>query len=135
MDEIVWTSRLSTGVDKLDHQHRSLIDKLRELEEAIRAGESAALLGDSFRFLEIYMRDHFQDEESEMERFQCPEAEMNRKGHVRFLETMADLHRRLVDEGPSELLAQDVHHELAEWFVHHILLIDVRLARMAARMG
>lgn len=131
MDEIVWTTRLSTGVDKLDNQHRDLIDKLRALEEAIRAGETTAVLLDAFRFLDIYMREHFQEEEAAMDRLRCPEAELNRRGHARFLATFEFLNRRLLDEGPSEALAQEVHHELAEWFVHHILLVDVRMAKSA----
>jgi hemerythrin len=135
MDEIVWTNRLSTGIDKLDKQHRDLIDKLRSLEEAIRTGESTAVLLDAFRFLGVYMRDHFQDEEAEMERLQCPEAELNRRGHALFLATFETLNARLGTEGPSEHLALDVHHELAEWFVHHILLIDARMAKAAAREG
>jgi len=135
MDEIVWTSRLSTGVDKLDKQHRDLIDKLRALEDAIRAGETNAVLLDAFKFLDIYMRDHFQDEEAEMDRVQFREAELNRRGHARFLVTFEALHKQLVAEGPSEHLAQEVHHELAEWFVHHILLIDARLAKVLSQEG
>jgi hemerythrin len=129
MDEIVWSSRLSTGVDKVDTQHRALIEKLRGLEEAIRSGETTAVLLDAFRFLETYMREHFRDEEAEMDRLRCPEAELNRKGHQRFLATFMALNARLASEGSSEALAQEVHHELAEWFVHHTLLVDVRMAR------
>jgi hemerythrin len=135
MDQIVWTSRLSTGIDKLDTQHRALIEKLRALEEAIRAGETTAVLLDAFRFLDLYMRDHFQDEETEMDRLRCPEAELNRRGHARFLTSIQALNDRLLVEGPSESLAQDVHHELSEWFLHHILLVDVRTARSATRKG
>ncbi len=131
MDEIVWTSRLSTGVAKLDMQHRELIGKMRDLEDAIRAGEAKAALLDAFQFLGIYMRDHFQDEEEEMDRLQIPEAELNRRGHARFLATFEALNVRLVNEGPSGHLAQEVHTELAEWFMHHILLIDMRLAKKA----
>jgi hemerythrin len=131
MDEIVWTSRLSTGVDRLDNQHRDLIDKLRGLEEAIRSGETTAVLLDTFRFIETYVHEHFQEEEAHMHRIDCPEAELNRKGHQRFLATFQALNTRLLVEGPSETLAQDVHNELAEWFVHHILLIDTRMGKRA----
>jgi hemerythrin-like metal-binding protein len=129
MDEIVWSSRLSTGVDHIDDQHRDLIAELRDLEAAIRTGESNAVLLEAFRFLDTYMCEHFRDEEQEMERLNCPEAELNRRGHARFLATFRALNARLGAEGPSEELAQEVHHELGEWFVHHIQLIDVRMAK------
>ncbi|HXP89927.1 MAG TPA: hemerythrin family protein [Fibrobacteria bacterium] len=134
MDEIVWTNRLATGVEHIDGQHRALIARLSDLSEAIRMGEAAAVLLESFRFLEIYVREHFQDEETEMERLDCPEAELNRKGHQRFLSTFQALQRRLVGEGPSASLAQEVHHELGEWFMHHILLVDTRMAKIADRL-
>jgi len=113
----------------LDNQHRDLIDKLRGLEEAIRSGESTTVLLDAFRFLDLYVREHFQEEEAHMERIHCPEADLNRKGHQRFLATYQALNLRLGVEGPSESLAQEVHHELAEWFVHHILLVDARMGK------
>ena len=109
MDEIVWSSRLATGIDFVDAQHRALID--------------------AFRFLEIYVREHFRDEESEMDRLHCPEADLNRRGHARFLASFEVLSTRLRTNGPSEALAQEVHHELGEWFVHHIMLIDIRMAK------
>jgi len=125
------------GRDNVRHipndEHFALLPNA--LEDAIRAGESTAALLDAFLFLGIYMRDHFHDEEVEMERLRCSEAELNRRGHQRFLATFQVLNTRLQVEGPSEALAQEVHHELAEWFVHHILLIDVRMAKNAEREG
>jgi len=82
MDEIVWSSRLSTGIDRLDNQHRDLIDKLRGLEEAIRSGETTPVLLDAFEFLETYVQEHFREEELEMDRISCPEADLNRRGHA-----------------------------------------------------
>lgn len=131
MEEIVWTSRLATGVDVLDCQHKDLIDRLRGLSESIREGESKAELLLTFGFLEAYVREHFADEEIEFERLRCPEAELNRKGHQRFLQTFQALRAQLQSEGPSEALAQEIHHELGEWFVHHILLVDTRLYVLA----
>ena len=131
MEEIVWTSRLATGVDVLDAQHKDLIDRLRSLSESIRDGETKAELLQTFGFLETYVREHFSDEEIEFERLRCPEAELNRKGHQRFLQSFQALKARLQSEGPSEGLAQEIHHELGEWFVHHILLVDTRLYVLA----
>lgn len=131
MDEIVWTSRLATGVDLLDSQHKDLIDRLRSLSESIREGETKAELLVTFGFLETYVREHFAHEEIEFERLRCPEAELNRKGHQRFLQSFQALRARLQSEGPSEGLAQEIHHELGEWFVHHILLVDTRLYVLA----
>lgn len=131
MEEIVWTSRLATGVDVLDAQHKDLIDRLRSLSESIRDGETKAELLQTFGFLETYVREHFSEEENEFERLRCPEAELNRKGHQRFLQSFQALKARLQSEGPSEGLAQEIHHELGEWFVHHILLVDTRLYVLA----
>lgn len=131
MDEIVWTSRLGTGVEALDAQHKDLIDRLRGLSEAIRDGETKSEVLELFGFLEVYVREHFADEEIEFERLRCPEAELNRKGHQRFLQTFQAMRARLQSEGPSEGLAQEIHHELGEWFVHHILLVDTRLYVLA----
>jgi len=127
MEDIVWTARLATGVEILDEQHRDLIRRLQSLTEAIQDAEPKTTLLEMFTFLEAYVREHFHDEEREMERLECPEAELNRKGHQRFLLTFQALRARLQSEGPTAALAQEVHHELAEWFVHHILLVDTRL--------
>lgn len=127
MREIVWNRRLSTGDEYLDAQNQDLISALQALADAIRSGERKSVLLESFHSLDRVVREHFRDEEFEMERWAILEAEANRSAHRRFLHTLFALEARLRLEGPSESLADEVVQELGKWFMHHILLLDTRL--------
>lgn len=128
---IVWDESLSTHVKVVDDQHKMLIQKINELNDAMAQGKGRKELEPLLEFLGNYARQHFAEEEAEMDRLKCPAAAANRAAHSAFIQTFGRIHDRLKAEGPSALLAIEVKKELGDWLVNHIKGIDTQLRLVA----
>jgi hemerythrin len=126
-----WDETLSTGVPKLDEQHKDLIRHLNELIEATRSGHGSSELGKLFDYLAHYATEHFRDEECCMARFMCPTAEINRRMHQTFLLNVASCRKRMDTEGPTSELALEMEHQLAHWILSHMKDVDGRMKQYA----
>ena len=84
---IAWDESMSTGVERLDAQHKTLIEKFNELS-LVFAGNNIAetrlAAGELLDFLQFYAVWHFQQEEVLMDQYQCPIADVNKKAHAEF---------------------------------------------------
>ena len=64
---IVWTPKLSVGVDRIDEQHKIWFEKADELFEAGKQKRAKEYIVTMFDFLDDYTKQHFRDEEAYME--------------------------------------------------------------------
>jgi hemerythrin-like metal-binding protein len=60
---VEWDDSYSVGVEAIDQQHRFLITRIRDLQEAMAAGEAGAMLAPLIRNLVTYTKYHFAYEE------------------------------------------------------------------------
>ena len=63
---IIWESKLDTGIDVIDHQHRRIVDYINDLEIAKTMGDKKKVT-DVIEQLIDYTQSHFGFEESMME--------------------------------------------------------------------
>jgi hemerythrin len=131
--EFVWTERLSTGLESLDEQHKELIARIVSLAEVVARNSDQGEITSAFAFLSQYVQAHFQEEEEAMEQYHCSVAHINRLGHRKFLGNLTKLRLKFAEEGPSVALAESIRHELADWFLDHIQLIDAQLKKAVDR--
>jgi hemerythrin-like metal-binding protein len=124
---VSWDQSMSTGLTQLDEQHRELIRQLNELVTAMKAQRGRANIEGILNFLGQYVKDHFREEESAMEKYHCPLAEPNRQAHLKFTETFYGLRDQFQKEGPSSALAIAIQHDLLDWLVNHIRQVDASL--------
>lgn len=59
----VWSHRYETGIDLIDHQHRTLFDAVNQLAAAFKTGTAQNQVIVSLDFLAGYTVEHFQTEE------------------------------------------------------------------------
>ena len=64
---LIWTDKLSVGVQSIDAQHTVLIETLNELHAAMLKGQAREAVGQILHNLLDYTRDHFAAEEAMME--------------------------------------------------------------------
>jgi len=126
-----WTSRLRTGVDAVDEQHRELFRRCARLVRALEAGDRSEV-EPLVRYLTDYVLSHFEFEERWMVDSGYPGLPEHREAHRRFKEELREMTREYQRKGPTPLMALTIHNWLAEWLKGHIGGADVELGRWAA---
>lgn len=124
---LTWKPLYTTGVEKLDEQHRRIFDLANRLETLIENGacdspEVDALLAQ----IGTVIRDHFGLEEVCMSRHRCPMAEKNKQEHGRLL---AAFEVFLADfNGKKSLATLESFHRAVEGpLFEHICFVDIHL--------
>jgi len=126
VSNIVWNDSLSVGVDLIDRQHKSLIEKIAHLEDAIRTGQGPAEIVRTLDFLIDYTAYHFGTEEKNMRAYDYPELPAHIEKHKEFKKTLNDLAADFEEEGATQPLADSIETLLMNWFVKHIKDVDNR---------
>lgn len=132
VDSVGWTKELETGVDVLDEQHRRYIellnDYLKKAADNTKVPEDKVIqLTESLEFLHQYAEEHFSTEESIMKDEGYPGFETHQEEHLYFLRHVGELCKDLEKNGFSPKLSREVNYYIAEWFIQHILLLDMEL--------
>ena len=128
---LTWSPEFATGVAEVDSDHQQLITSLNQLELALKAGEGSKHITVLLKFLEDYANIHFSREEACMHRLQCPTSQLNIQAHAQFRTTFARAKERLVSPMAGPLVAVQVHRELCDWVVKHIMRVDSGLKQCA----
>ena len=118
-----WDSKLDTGVESIDRQHRQLVATLDKLFEAMKDGAGIELLSETLDSLDRYAADHFTDEEQLMAASDYPEIEGHRGAHRLFRKKIEDLSRDFRDNQQGALSIRVVLF-LRNWLTEHIGSVD-----------
>jgi len=124
MSNVVWSDKLSVGVDLIDEQHKSLIGKIADLEEALHTGQGPAEIVRILTFLMDYTKFHFGTEERNMRAYGYPDIGVHLVKHEEFKTTLANLSDDFREEGATQGLADSIDTLLMNWFVKHIKDVD-----------
>lgn len=128
MERFVLNESLLTGVKMIDSHHRELIEAINDLADAIEQGHGTGAIKKILTFLEFYADWHFSHEEKCVHKHQCALAEVNKKAHTKFLETVKNYKQKYREEEASQdQIAREIHNELSTWLVEHIQGIDMKM--------
>ncbi len=121
---IEWQESYSVGVAKLDDDHKRLIDIIRRVDEADKAGRSVQWVLEELR---SYAEYHFRGEEERLAAAGYPDLEEHKREHHAFVEWLTTV-ERTYNMAPDAAfhIAETVNDYLSEWLTHHILLIDMQ---------
>ena len=118
---------MSTGVNSIDSQHRTLIDRINELHSACLAGTAREELLQMLTFLGEYAQSHFKHEEGIMDQHKCPVRGKNKAAHVQFLKDYEALVEIVKRDGATTTTVIQLKEMLANWLKNHICNVDTRL--------
>ncbi|MDR3459965.1 MAG: hemerythrin domain-containing protein [Verrucomicrobiae bacterium] len=128
---IHWSEQYTTGSGDLDHQHRTLIDKINGLEAMLAISyptradyESMIKVVD---FMEFYAHAHFKAEEVCMEAYRCPAHAQNKQAHAEFLKFFREFKEHNRTKGFPREIVEQLHAVTSRWIEEHILLVDTQL--------
>lgn len=119
-----WDSRLETGIEKIDEQHKELFNRIDQLELAIYKGLAAVELVRLLEYLESYMIEHFELEETLMLNCEYPEFARHTRQHEEFKKTFTGILEDVKNRGTDIYLAIDIDKQMRKWWEDHIIKMD-----------
>jgi hemerythrin len=123
-----WDSSLETGHEKIDNQHKQLINALNDIIEASEQGKGRDEIFKTIDFLTGYSITHFASEEKLQVDYDYPDYLIHKHYHDEFKEKVGVLTKWLIIEGPTEKLINDTTKTIGDWLLNHIKGDDFRMA-------
>ncbi len=131
--EIQWNDDLSTGVDKIDNQHKEIINRINTIINSSEKVISEEEIDKMVRFLGGYVIDHFGAEEEYMIKHKYPDYDAHKKLHMQFLKNFAIMKRLFEEENSTSLIILAIQNQAFDWLVKHILTEDKAMAEFLRR--
>jgi hemerythrin len=120
-----WSNNLATGIEKVDQQHKQLIETVNSLLEAVKNGEPKDKVDETIEFLSDYVITHFKTEEEVMIKHQYPEYEKHKDIHENFVKDFKELLKKR-----NELsFTFKLQTKVGEWLINHIHNVDKKMAK------
>jgi hemerythrin-like metal-binding protein len=130
---ITWSNMLSTGISEQDTQHKKLIDLINQLNDAMQAGQGAAVLGNVLNELVNYTVFHFSYEEKLMGQHKYEDTPAHKAEHLKFVQTVGDFKKKF-DSGKA-VISVEIMNFLRDWLTSHIMKTDKKLGQSLNKLG
>lgn len=126
----IFDDTLITGNEKIDTQHKELIERINKLLilcENEKPAQREAI--DTLDYLADYTDFHFGEEEKLQEAVGYPGLAEHKKKHEELRQTVKELHDMLEEqEGPTAAFVEKVNEKVTEWLYLHIRSFDRSVA-------
>ncbi len=130
-----WTDALLINHEKIDNQHKELINRLNKVYTAISEEQGSAAIEEMLDFLANYVIEHFQEEERQMDRYQYPEAQKHKGEHVAFIDDFERLKKKYEVSDNKYQATLDIYSMCALWLQNHITKVDKKLGQFLAKQS
>lgn len=121
---IEWSNELTTGVEKIDSQHKELINRINKLHAASREGKGKEVIDELMVFLEDYVKSHFGEEERFMKQYSYPQTDFHIAQHRDFIKRYQELKTELHSTGQRLITVIETNELLGRWWINHITKLD-----------
>jgi hemerythrin len=122
---------LIIGIDEIDRQHEALFENLDLLHDYVRRGESRNAIGNTLKFLESYVSEHFDNEVRYMKQYRYPDLLQHKAEHEIFLKDFTAFKEKyalLKAQGEmTTFLGLDIVRRLNAWLNNHVLTVDKKM--------
>ena len=123
---ITWDDAWRIGIAEIDNDHKHLVRLTQKLFGALISSQAAEHMREILHELINYTRYHFDNEEVLMLKYGYPDIENHKEQHKKLIKQVLDISDRILTEGESEQLGDDVFEFLKRWLVDHIINEDLR---------
>ena len=130
---INWEPKYSVNIEILDTQHKTLVDTVNQLHNAMKQGKSKDVLGEILDNLIKYTKNHFTTEENFFQRFDYKEKSSHTLEHDSFVKKAVEF-KKSFDNGNS-MLSVEVLNFLSKWIKDHILVSDKKYSEFLNSKG
>ena len=122
METIQWTEKISVNNEKIDNQHKKLIELTNDLILHSNATPNSKIVNETLYELLKYTKYHFHDEEELMENFNYPKLEEHKKAHKDFVYQIV-MFCNDVSEGKATV-TNEILNFLTRWLIQHTSIDD-----------
>ena len=133
MKLITWTEEMSVNIEKMDEQHKILIEQINNLFNAMLDGKAQEIINKTVDELINYADFHFKAEEEYFERHNYPEFQTHKIQHSYYKDEILLFKKDLLD-GKSTV-PMDVFNFLKGWLTDHILNSDKKYSKYLNSKG
>lgn len=119
---VLWNNSYSVGIERIDTQHKKLIDILNKLYESFIDQTIGQKLEEIVKELIDYTDYHFKTEEELFEKSDYQEKEKHIEEHQKFIQKVNGFKKEL-EEKKSSLTFQLMNF-LRNWLINHIAISD-----------
>jgi hemerythrin len=120
---ITWSTNMSVGIERIDREHKVLIDLINQLHGEMLAGKSKEALGTVLDKLVTYTKTHFITEETLFRTHAYPQAAAHKKEHdaltAKAVALLGDV------KAGKTVISSPVLDFLKDWLTNHILKQDM----------
>lgn len=113
---IVWESKLDTGIEVIDAQHKRIVEYINDLEIA-KMKLDKQMVNDIIEQLIDYTQSHFGFEEEMLEEAGYKFLKPHKKVHELFIRRVTDF---TIRAAKGEDIVDELHSMLSKWLVNHI---------------
>ncbi len=122
-----WQNSFSTGIRKIDEEHKILVEMLNDLETSMYSDREDKVLASVLRNLVDYVKFHFKSEEEVMKKIGFPDLQRHRKLHKNLVHEVATI---LVDlKNGRAWSVPELVAFLQHWLLEHILGEDLKIGQ------
>jgi hemerythrin len=120
---------METGVEKIDAQHRELINRINSLLAVENEPVSEEKTQKTIDYLAEYVVKHFRDEEELQVKSKYPNYAEHKKKHALFVEEFTQLEKEFAGKSHSMEFTMKLNSTLITWIVKHIKGDDVEFGK------
>lgn len=132
---IKWDKNLETGIELIDKQHMEFINRLNAVSEAMFQGRGSEEVSRTVRFLEEYVKTHFEAEENLMAVSVYPAFFEHRKMHGVFTGMTETIKEAVREKDFKYGSAVAIHRAMSTWILNHIKKEDSKIGRYLKSKG
>ena len=123
------TKDLETGVEKIDSQHRELINRINSARETGEKAVSKEETQKTIDYLGEYVVKHFGDEEELQIESKYPKYPEHKEKHTMFVNDFIKLKNEFANSGNSLEFTLKLNSSVITWIVKHIKGDDVEFGK------
>lgn len=123
---ITWDDSWSIGIPEIDKEHKLLVKLIQKLFGALISAQATDYIREIFHELIDYTRYHFTNEENIMQEYGYPNLSDHKCNHQDLIKQVLNVSDRILTEGESEQLGDDIYEFLKQWLTNHIINEDLK---------
>jgi hemerythrin len=131
MEKFEWNIKFETGIDKIDNQHKKIVDFINRLSFAVAHKDTRKNIATILSGCISYVKTHFRHEEEMFDKYNFVRSIEHKRGHKRVLKQLTDF--QVLYSQNQSTPDEDLLLFLRGWLTVHILGEDMQYVEVVTQ--